>query len=77
MVIFHTTQSLTETEANNSMQCLIMHDVTVTRYELVGRDWLQQLCLVVIGACKNMQETFTLFQFYFSASAHLQWKKIK
>jgi len=37
------------------------------RVELVGRDWLQQLCLVNTDACKNTQETlFYFILFYFA-----------
>ena len=41
-----------------------------SRFELVGCDWVQRLCIVSIIACKNVQATFILF--YFSVSAHLK-----
>jgi len=46
----------------------ILRDVTnasagQSRVDLVGRDWLQQLCLVTIDDCKNTQETFILLYF--------------
>jgi len=66
-----------------------MHDVT-SRVELVGRDWLQQLCL---REYSRLQKTgkkhfFHFFKFnvilfvyfilfYFSASAHLNKITIK
>ena len=41
---------------------VILRDVTnasagQSRVDLVGRDWLQQLCLVTIDNCKNTQES--------------------
>ena len=41
---------------------VILRDVTnasagQSRVDLVGRDWLHQLCLVTIDDCKNTQES--------------------
>jgi len=49
---------------------------------LAGRDWLQQLCLVNIDYCRNVQETFILFYFishvfYFSGSELVKYNKMK
>ena len=50
------------TQRKVDQQCLIMHDVTITRW-VGGRDWLQQLCIVNIDACRKTQETFISFYF--------------
>jgi len=43
---------------------------------LVGRDWLQQLCLVNNDACKkHAKNVYFILFFHFSASAYKQSNK--